>query len=55
MKNLQVRKKFKHAVNFGIRVNPKQENFELFQDTMAKNMQVLDYFNEDLGLNEMIY
>ena len=68
--DLQVRKKFKHAPDFGILGNPNRKNYELFKDrivdhmknpstkikegTYKKNIEVLHYFNEETGLNVMI-
>jgi hypothetical protein len=68
--DLQVRKKFKHAPDFGILGNPDRKNYELFKDrivdhmknpstrikegTYKKNIEVLHYFNEETGLNVMI-
>jgi len=68
--DLQVRKKFKHASDFGILGNPNRKNYELFKDrivdhmknpltrikegTYKKNIEVLHYFNEETGLNVMI-
>ena len=33
LEDLQVRRKFKHAANFGVLGNPNQENFELCKDS----------------------
>lgn len=68
--DLQVRKKFKHAPDFGVLGNPNRKNYELFKDrivdhmnnpstiikegTYKKNIEVLHYFNEETGLNVMI-
>jgi hypothetical protein len=70
LEDLQVRKKFTHAPDFGILGNPNRENYELFKDriedyirnpltrikkgTYKKNIEVLHYFNEETGLNVMI-
>ena len=68
--DLQARKKFKHAGDFGILGDPNRKNFELFKDRIAehirddktkikrgtykKNIEVIHYFNEETGLNVMI-
>jgi len=60
---LQVRSKFKHAVDFEVQGNPSRENFELFKnniidhlrdpstvlkkDTYTKTIDVIHYLNED--------
>jgi len=35
----RVRKKFKHAEDFGVIGNPNRKNFELFKDKMAELLQ----------------
>jgi hypothetical protein len=62
LEDLQVRKKFKHAPDFGVLGNPNRKNYELFKDkigehmtdpstiikegTYKKNIEVLHYYNE---------
>lgn len=70
LEDLQVRKKFKHAPDFGVLGNPNRKNYELFKDkigehmtdpstiikkgTYKKSIEVLHYCNEQTGLNVMI-
>lgn len=70
LEDLQVRRKFKDAPDFGVIDNPNRENVELFKDkitehmkdpstiikegTYKKNIEVVHYFNEKTGLNVMI-
>lgn len=66
----QIRRKFKHAADFGVIGNFNRENFELFKDkiiehmkdpstvikdgTFKKIIEVTHYFNADTGLNVMV-
>jgi len=70
LEDLQIRNKYKHAGDFGVKGNPSRENFELFKDritdhmrdpstiikegTYKKNIDVMHYVNENTGLNVMI-
>lgn len=70
LEDLQVRRKFKHAREFGILGNANRKNFELFKDQIVKHMEdpktiikegtykktikVSHYLNEETGLNVMI-
>lgn len=70
LEDVQVRRKFKHATDFGILGNPNRQNYELFKDklvehmkdpstrikegTYKKNIEVFHYFNEETGLNVMV-
>ena len=64
--DLQVRKKFKHAPDFGVLGNPNRKNYELFKDRIVEHMnnpstqiiegtfkkiEVTHYFNPETGLN----
>ena len=39
LEDLQVRKKFKHAPDFGILGNPNRKNYELFKDRIVDHMK----------------
>ena len=70
LKDNQIQKKYKHAVDFGITGNPNRENFELFKKklvehmtdpgtkskngTFKNNIPVIHYYSENTGLNVMI-
>lgn len=70
LEDSQVRRKFKHAGDFGVEKNPCRENFELFKNniidhmedpstivkegTYKKNIEVTHYLTGETGLNVMI-